>query len=654
MCVRSSACTFAAAQQFVAVRCKSLTHPSPPIPPPFNKQKTNHQQKQPKPAGDNLVEQWAKRKAETEAALKMVATYKDLGDVAGEPYLKHHDPRTFEDLDKPIPDFRKFGLKAGEVPRFFDSVLSARAADAAAAKDAWWARRRETALEAVAERKFPPMPPLPVPKWEAPGKPVPLESLKASTDALFKQMEPRRKLSAPGAAATPAIKSALAEATKALGAEASAALAESVAAAVASKVVVTENGRPVPNFKFTSAAEAEAKLHARRVALHARFVKMWAKRIVASPEQALVPLKERDALLASKFEDVSDKHNELLALVARGEQTYGERLASCAATDGFFLRRAKGEIAAQFPPSDKEKEAAQLAKELKDPSAALARLLGPALEPPGAGRRPRSEEVRALTEHLYAPDRLMYSEGMKLADRYAKEEAAAAAEAKRLYGDDGAAAALAASSSSSGPRPPAAELAARAKAGEARVKALQAELAEVRASGGGNPYVEYALTREIAFASDPSNAALDEVLHPELIAERAAIEARELDDQERALDEAEEEELWLLTLQRQARHVAAHLEFDLPQAQLAHMDPLLYKKLDWEVTHGHDVLHHEAFQAADCEQGEYIKEQMGLENLSHHLLPLIRYRRHKARRERGHFAPEMVSPPGGHAAAADA
>ncbi len=26
------------------------------------------------------------------------------------------------------------------------------------------------------------------------------------------------------------------------------------------------------------------------------------------------------------------------------------------------------------------------------------------------------------------------------------------------------------------------------------------------------------------------------------------------------------------------------------------MDPILYKKLDWEVTHGHDTLHHEAFQ----------------------------------------------------------
>ncbi len=36
--------------------------------------------------------------------------------------------------------------------------------------------------------------------------------------------------------------------------------------------------------------------------IHGRFVKLWAKRVLAMPEQALVPLKERDALLASKFE----------------------------------------------------------------------------------------------------------------------------------------------------------------------------------------------------------------------------------------------------------------------------------------------------------------------------------------------------------------
>jgi hypothetical protein len=32
------------------------------------------------------------------------------------------------------------------------------------------------------------------------------------------------------------------------------------------------------------------------------------------------------------------------------------------------------------------------------------------------------------------------------------------------------------------------------------------------------------------------------------------------------------------------------------------MDPILYKKLDWELTHGQDLLHLEATQAADCEQ----------------------------------------------------
>lgn len=38
------------------------------------------------------------------------------------------------------------------------------------------------------------------------------------------------------------------------------------------------------------------------VQVHARWVKLWAKRILATPEQALVPLKERDQMLASKHE----------------------------------------------------------------------------------------------------------------------------------------------------------------------------------------------------------------------------------------------------------------------------------------------------------------------------------------------------------------
>jgi hypothetical protein len=50
-------------------------------------------------------------------------------------------------------------------------------------------------------------------------------------------------------------------------------------------------------------------------------------------------------------------------------------------------------------------------------------------------------------------------------------------------------------------------------------------------------------------------------------------------------------------------------------------------------------------QAADCEQGEYIKDQMGLEALSHHLLPLIRYRRAKARAAKGYYAPELSALP---------
>lgn len=84
--------------------------------------------------------------------------------------------------------------------------------------------------------------------------------------------------------------------------------------------------------------------------------------------------------------------------------------------------------------------------------------------------------------------------------------------------------------------------------------------------------------------------------------ERFEIEMAELDAEEAKLVEAEEEELWLLTLQQQSKHIQQHIEFDLPQAAYAHMDPILYKKLDWELTNGQDLMHHEVFQAADCEQ----------------------------------------------------
>jgi len=62
---------------------------------------------------------------------------------------------------------------------------------------------------------------------------------------------------------------------------------------------------------------------------------------------------------------------------------------------------------------------------------------------------------------------------------------------------------------------------------------------------------------------------------------------------------------------------------------------------------------HTHTQAADCEQGEYVKDQMGLENLSHHLLPLIRYRRAKARAARGYYAPELTALPVAATPAAD-
>ena len=50
--------------------------------------------------------------------------------IAAQPYLKYHNPRTFEDLSAPVPNFRSLALKAGDVPKFFDSVLVRRADDA--------------------------------------------------------------------------------------------------------------------------------------------------------------------------------------------------------------------------------------------------------------------------------------------------------------------------------------------------------------------------------------------------------------------------------------------------------------------------------------------------------------------------------------------
>jgi hypothetical protein len=70
---------------------------------------------------------------------------------------------------------------------------------------------------------------------------------------------------------------------------------------LAEKAVVEEKGKLLPGFKYMTQAEAAQKLNDKRAAVHTRWVKMWAKRVFAAPEQALVPVKERDALLASSF-----------------------------------------------------------------------------------------------------------------------------------------------------------------------------------------------------------------------------------------------------------------------------------------------------------------------------------------------------------------
>jgi hypothetical protein len=70
------------------------------------------------------------------------------------------------------------------------------------------------------------------------------------------------------------------------------------------------------------------------------------------------------------------------------------------------------------------------------------------------------------------------------------------------------------------------------------------------------------------------------------------------------------------------------------------MDPILMKKIDFETTHTLDTVHKEVFEGADSENGQYVKDQYGLEALSHHFLPLLRYRRQKYRQKYGKFAAE--------------
>ncbi len=62
------------------------------------------------------------------------------------------------------------------------------------------------------------------------------------------------------------------------------------------------------------------------------------------------------------------------------------------------------------------------------------------------------------------------------------------------------------------------------------------------------------------------------------------LELADLAEQEAAINEAEEEELWHLTLAAQLKHLQTHFGVDLPHGVIAHMDPVLIKKIDWETT----------------------------------------------------------------------
>lgn len=579
----------------------------------------------------SVTAEWTATKGLTEKMIKLMQTYKEVGDSKAEPLLKYHNPRTFESFDHPIPNFRKFNLKAGEVPKFFDNVLLKRADECVQLKNDWWHDRKQEVEEKV-KGKDGKLPTLPVPAWDY-GKPVTLAALNAVTDAYVASLEPRRKLRLPTLPAQ--VSDALTAYTKSLGQEGAVAdIKVALLKMLAEKAVVEENGKVLTDFKFTTKAEAEGQVASKRSEVHARWLKLWAKQLGTTPEQALIPLKERDALIASNFEDVSTKYNDLVDAVSFGTESYGQRLAGSAELNAFLLRRDKDKVEAEFPITEKEKEAIALSKQLDDRAYALTKLLGPALHPEGNSGKLPSEEVDALTEHLYTPDRYFYKEGKALVKKLQEIEAQTKEELKATYGDNVDVAAHLRS-----PRGPVAALFDRLRELEGR----QAEFAAERDAVQDDPYLLHAVTKRQELLKDPASMSFDEVLYPSLTEEWRDIALAEVDAKARQVDEAEEEELWMLTLLAQARHIHQQIEFDLPQSAIAYMDPLLYKKLDWETTNGQDLLHHELNDAADSEQGQFLKDMWALENLSHHFLPLIRYRRKKAKALHGFYAPEKSS-----------
>lgn len=570
---------------------------------------------------------WSSKKAGTEELLKLLQTYKDLGDSKGEPYLKFHNPRTFEDLSASVPNFRSKTLKAGEVPKFFDTVLASRADDSLEKKDKWWAERKEEAEKAATSKTFKPFPKVPVPEWKY-GKSVTLDSLKSVTDSYIKSLEPKRKLKLPLLPAE--VKDSLAAFTKSIKQENSLPeVQDLLVKALAEKAVVEENGKVLDNFKFVSRAAAARLLAERRAQVHDRYLKFWAKKVLVAPEHAVVPLKEVDYQLASKFEGVAPAYSELLSAVSAGPKTLGERISESPAFGTFLLKREAEAAKGDFPVTDAEKEGAALAAKLENPEFALAHVLGPELKALGSGDALLSEQVKAITSHKYAPERYMYKEGMKLAAKYSEEEAALAEELKGAYGPD-----VDVKAFQSQPRTPVQVLMDKQKEFAAR----SGEFAAARAAADSE-YAKYAVAQLQAFAAEPSNVSFDEVLNPELVTELVELELAELKEAEAAIDDAEEEELWTLTMAAQLKHLQKHFGVDLPHGVLAHMDPILIKKIDWETTNSLD----DWDSVLEDTGSEYAKEQWGMESLSHHFLPLIRYRRAKARATYGKWAAESVA-----------
>lgn len=578
-----------------------------------------------------LVAEWSEKKASTEHVMKLLQAYKDVGDANEEPFLKFHNPKTFEDFEKPIPNFRAMSLKAGEVPKLFDTVLSRRAEESVEKKQQWWAERKQVAEEHASKAKSS-FPTVPVPEWKY-GNTVALDSLKQVTDSYYQALQPKRKLRLPTLPAT--VSQPLASFAKDLKLDGAVSdLQASLLKAVAEKAVVEEGGKTLDKSQFLSKREARKIVYERRAQVHSRWLKMWAKKLLISPEVAVVPLKEVDYQLASKFESMSTKFADLMHQVSLGKKTFAESMSEHIEMDYFLLRRDKNKLSENYPTTEAELEGTELAKKLEDPQYAMEKLLGPLLKVLGSPDELPSEQVKQQTAHKYTPERYMYKEGMKLAARYAAQEKALKDELKAVYGPD-----VDIKPFLHTPRDHVQILFDKLKETEKVV----AELAAEKEKHKDDPYMVYALTKQEQLLKDPSNIPFDDILYPEVTKELVDIELSELAEVEAMIDEAEEEELWLLTLTQQIKHVNQHFRNGLPHAVLGYMDPLFFQKVDQETTFGD-------YDSIDmdmdlCSDPAAVKEQWGLNNLSHHFLPLIRYRRQKHRKLFGKFAPELFDAP---------